>query len=209
MSKGSQDMPPMPVMIGAYDKYVNEPKIASIRDSVVSEIEALKPYTQHRFFSGFSLLVADDHIPTTTWMRTVKEPIEAVTIARPYQRRATDKNRRKDDTADMEYVPKDLLDAKLEAIEARMDTRIASIEGKIDAFLVGQAERDKAFEKTTNQRFVQLDKDVTRISESAEKVAEQVSGIRITMAKYLGGAIVIGALASAGLGVLLRYMVTG
>lgn len=120
-----------------------------------------------------------------------------------------DKRRRRDDTARMDYVSKDVLDAKLEAIEARMDTRIASIEGKIDAFLVGQAERDKAFETTTNQRFVQLDKDVTRISESAEKVAEQVSGIRITMAKYLGGAIVIGALASAGLGVMLRYMITG
>ena len=57
MSKGSQYFPPIPVMVGAYDKYVDEPTITSIRDNVVSEIEALKPYAQHRIFSGYSLLV--------------------------------------------------------------------------------------------------------------------------------------------------------
>lgn len=44
------------------------------------------------------------------------------------------------------------LDAKLETIEARMDGRVASIEGKIDAFLAAQAVRDAA-QTERNQGF--------------------------------------------------------
>jgi hypothetical protein len=210
MSKGRSDLMPLPVMQGAYHKYVNEPQRTSISDSIVRELVA-EVYEAQRQSPGFSFLVGDDRATATTWTHIIgKSAKAAVTVTgNTPRRRAADKQRRKDDTAYMDYVPKDLLDAKLEAIEARMDTRVASIEGKIDAFLTGQTERDKAFEKTTDQRFVQLDKDVTRIGESAEKVADLVSGMRITMAKYLGGAIVVGAVASAGLGVILRYVIAG
>lgn len=47
-------------------------------------------------------------------------------------------------TKSMNDITRHELDAKLEAIEARMDGRVASIEGKIDAFLAAQAVRDAA-----------------------------------------------------------------
>lgn len=47
-------------------------------------------------------------------------------------------------THPMNDITRHELDAKLEAIEARMDGRVASIEGKIDAFLAAQAVRDQA-----------------------------------------------------------------
>lgn len=47
-------------------------------------------------------------------------------------------------TAVMTDITREELNAKLEAIEARMDGRVASIEGKIDAFLAAQAVRDQA-----------------------------------------------------------------
>ena len=207
MSRNEPGQVPFPVISGA---------LAQIDDSMVRETPALD-LSAHEALKVYSYQITRNRPSNsieemrTEFNRLFSDDLSVYVDADVpvYNRRESDKNKLKDDTERMEYVPKDLLDAKLEAIEARMDGRVASIESKVDAFLVGQHERDKAFEKVTEQRFLQLDRDVNRISDSAEKVAEQVSGIRITMAKYFGGAIVIGALASAGLGFLLRYIVTG
>ncbi|MBC3438248.1 hypothetical protein HU735_22770 [Pseudomonas sp. BW16M2] len=46
-------------------------------------------------------------------------------------------------TATMNDLPRDELNAKLETIEIKMDTRVEAIASKIDGFLVAQSEREK------------------------------------------------------------------
>jgi len=95
-----------------------------------------------------------------------------------------DKNRRKDDTGSMEYVQKDLLEAKLETIEARMDGRVASIEGKIDTFLAAQQERDKA----SDTRFSRIESDVSEIKTlfGSMKTTMIVTAITTVLAIVIG-----------------------
>ncbi|VVE79354.1 hypothetical protein PSP31120_02191 [Pandoraea sputorum] len=57
-------------------------------------------------------------------------------------------------------------EAKLETIEARMDGRVARIEGKIDAFIAQSAERDKRIEL---------------LAVSAAKSAEQAATLKSNM----------------------------
>lgn len=84
--------------------------------------------------------------------------------------RDTDNERLLVDTRTMDNVSKDLLEAKLELIEARMDGRVASIESKFDAFLAAQAERDirseqlvAEREKRSDERFQLMIRDIDRI----------------------------------------------
>lgn len=105
---------------------------------------------------------------------------------------------------DMNDITRQEIEAKLSASEARMDARVVSIEGKIDAFLAAQAERDKA----TDYRIQRIESDTASIKADVKEISSQVQSIRITMAKYLGASIVIGAIASAAVGALIRFVLT-
>lgn len=54
-------------------------------------------------------------------------------------------------TPPMNNVNREELNARLETIEVKMDARVESVSGKIDAFMAVQAERDKRMEATLNQ----------------------------------------------------------
>ncbi|MCG8911275.1 hypothetical protein [Pseudomonas sp. DP-17] len=69
----------------------------------------------------------------------------------------------------MSDVTRQELDAKLEAIEARLDTRLASISGKIDAFLAVQAERDKALEQRDERLLERVNSSITLSNEWNQK----------------------------------------
>lgn len=98
------------------------------------------------------------------------------------------------------------LDLRQESFRLEQAARDAALAEKFSGFLAAQAERDKALEKVSDSRFERIEKDVSSIKADTKKVGEDVNGIKVTMGKYLGGAIVIGAIASALLGVALRYV---
>jgi len=100
------------------------------------------------------------------------------------------------------------LDIRQESFRAEQIARDAALSEKFAGFLAAQAERDKAWEKISESRFERIEKDVSSIKADTKKVGEDVNGIKVTMGKYLGGAIVIGAIASALLGVALKYVFT-
>lgn len=54
-------------------------------------------------------------------------------------------------TPPMNNVNREEFNARLETIEVKMDARVESVSGKIDAFMAVQAERDKRMEATLNQ----------------------------------------------------------
>ncbi|MCF6780888.1 hypothetical protein [Stutzerimonas stutzeri] len=88
----------------------------------------------------------------------------------------------------MNDITREELNAKLEAVEARMDGRVASIEGKIDAFLAAQAERDKASE----YRFGRIESDVAEIKQSLSKSFSSLKSTMVVTAVSTVLAIVIG-----------------
>lgn len=96
--------------------------------------------------------------------------------------------------------------ARDQAAEARYARFEATLTEKFSGFLAAQAERDKAFEKLAEARFERIEKDIASIKGDAKTITTDVQGIKVTMAKYLGGAVVIGAIASAMLGAALRYL---
>lgn len=98
------------------------------------------------------------------------------------------------------------LDIRQDSFRAEQVARDAALSEKFAGFLAAQTERDKALEKISESRFERIEKDVSSIKADTKKVGEDVNGIKITMGKYLGGAIVIGAIASALLGLALKYV---
>lgn len=98
------------------------------------------------------------------------------------------------------------LDLRQESFRAEQFARDAALAEKFAGFLSSQAERDRASEKISESRFERIEKDVTSIKTDSKKVSEDVNGIKVTMAKYLGAAIVIGAIASALLGAGLKHL---
>jgi hypothetical protein len=74
----------------------------------------------------------------------------------------------------------ELMDAKLETIEARMDGRIASIEGKIDALLARIDEGSKRNEET-QKVFALLGEKAVAAAESAAASADRASGLKSTL----------------------------
>ncbi|WP_312964611.1 hypothetical protein [Stutzerimonas kunmingensis] len=74
-------------------------------------------------------------------------------------------------------VTRSELEAKLEAIEARMDSRIAAVSGKIDGFLAAQVERDKA-QAERDKRYELLAERVTKAAEGAEDAAKQAATVK-------------------------------
>ncbi len=99
-------------------------------------------------------------------------------------------------------------DLRQESFRNEQLARDAALAEKFSGFLAAQSERDKALEKVSESRFDRIEMDVSSIKADTKKVGEDVNGIKVTMGKYLGGAIVIGAIASALLGVALRYVFT-
>ena len=99
-------------------------------------------------------------------------------------------------------------DLRQESFRHEQAARDAALSEKFTGFLAAQAERDKALEKISESRFDRIEKDVSSIKTDTKKVGEDVNGIKVTMGKYLGGAIVIGAIVSALLGVALKYALT-
>lgn len=100
------------------------------------------------------------------------------------------------------------LDLRQESFRVEQAARDAALSEKFSGFLAAQAARDQAWEKISEARFERIEKDVSSIKADTKKVGEDVNGIKVTMAKYLGGAIVIGAIASALLSVALRYVLS-
>jgi hypothetical protein len=100
------------------------------------------------------------------------------------------------------------LDLRQESFRLEQAARDAALSERFSGFLAAQAERDKAWEKISESRLERIEKDVGSIKADTKKVGDDVNGIKVTMGKYLGGAIVIGAIASALLGVALRYVFT-
>ncbi|WP_124407366.1 OmpH family outer membrane protein [Pseudomonas sp. R4-39-08] len=98
------------------------------------------------------------------------------------------------------------LDIRQEAFRAEQAARDAALSEKFAGFFAAQTERDKALEKISESRFERIEKDISSIKADTKKVGEDVNGIKVTMGKYLGGAIVIGAIASALLGVALKFV---
>ncbi|WP_122575230.1 hypothetical protein [Pseudomonas viridiflava] len=100
------------------------------------------------------------------------------------------------------------MDLRDKSFRAEQTVRDKALDEKFAGFLAAQAERDRAWEKISDSRFERIEKDVSSIKADTKKVGEDVNGIKVTMGKYLGGAIVIGAIASALLSVALRHVFT-
>lgn len=98
------------------------------------------------------------------------------------------------------------MDIRQESFRAEQAVRDKALEDRFAGFLAAQVERDKAWEKTSEARFDRIEKDIGGIKSDTKKVAEDINGIKVTMAKYLGAAIVIGALASAALGGIIKHI---
>lgn len=98
------------------------------------------------------------------------------------------------------------MDLRQDSFRAEQAVRDRALEDKFAGFLAAQVERDKAWEKISEARFERIEKDIGSIKSDTKKVADDVNGIKVTMAKYLGAAVVIGALASAALGVVAKHL---
>lgn len=98
------------------------------------------------------------------------------------------------------------LDLRQDSFRAEQVVRDKALDDKFSGFFAAQTERDKAFEKVSDARFDRIEKDVASIKSETKAVTAEVHGIKVTMAKYFGGAIVIGAIASAALGAVLKQL---
>lgn len=98
------------------------------------------------------------------------------------------------------------LDLRQESFRFEQTARDAALSEKFAGFLAAQAERDKSLERISEARFDRIEKDVSSIKSDTKRVSDDVNGIKVTMAKYLGAAVVIGALASAALGAAAKHL---
>jgi hypothetical protein len=97
------------------------------------------------------------------------------------------------------------LDLRQISFRAEQAVRDKALDAKFSGFFAGQTERDKAFEKVCNARFDRIESDVASIKADSKTITADVQGFKVTMAKYLGGAVVIGAIASGVLGAGLKH----
>jgi len=111
------------------------------------------------------------------------------------------------------------LDVRDEALKRELDMRHETFLGeqalrdkawdeRFNGFLRAQAERDRAFETTSQARFARIENDIASIKSDAKAVSEDIHGLKLTLAKYFGGAIVVGAISSAALSAGLRAILT-
>lgn len=98
------------------------------------------------------------------------------------------------------------LDLRQESFRAEQAVRDKALDDKFSGFFSAQAERDKSWEKISEARFDRIEKDVASIKTEAKAVTTELHSMKVTMAKYFGGAIVIGAIASAILGAALKHL---
>lgn len=102
-----------------------------------------------------------------------------------------------DDDA-MTNITRPEFEAKLEAIEARMDGRVASIELKIDGFLSAQAERDKRFERELELGRQQADRQLLQMEQRFQGMDTSIGEIKSSLSaqKYwlagIGVAVILG-----------------
>lgn len=89
------------------------------------------------------------------------------------------------------------MDLRQESFRAEQVVRDKALEERFAGFFAAQSERDKAFEKVSDARFDRIEKDVASIKADAKTVSQEVVGIRLVIARYVGGAIVVVAIASA------------
>lgn len=98
--------------------------------------------------------------------------------------RPSDAQPKLNDTERMTDITRPELDAKLEAVEARMDARVSAIGGKIDAFLAAQVERDK----TTSLHFGHIERDISELKTSvgSMKTTIIVTAVSTVLAIVIG-----------------------
>lgn len=106
------------------------------------------------------------------------------------------------DTAPMTEITREELNAKLEALESRMDSRVVAIGGKIDAFLAAQAERDKA----ADFRFGRIEADLSGIKDDLKTSNSEIGGIRRWQAAYAAGVTLLAFLIGIGVTVGTRLL---
>ena len=87
-------------------------------------------------------------------------------------------------TAKMNDITREELNAKLETIEVKMDARIESVSSKIDGFLAAQAERDKRLDAALAQ--IGKDNSDTRSSIGSMKTTLIVTAVSTALAIVLG-----------------------
>ncbi|MCF9000504.1 hypothetical protein [Pseudomonas syringae] len=98
------------------------------------------------------------------------------------------------------------MDLRQESFRAEQALRDKALEERFAGFFAAQSERDKAFEKVSDARFDRIEKDVASIKADTKTVSLEVVGIRLVIAKYVGGAIVVVAIASAALTAGSKYL---
>ncbi|WP_440057942.1 hypothetical protein [Pseudomonas fragariae (ex Marin et al. 2024)] len=106
------------------------------------------------------------------------------------------------DTETMTDITREELDAKLEALESRMDSRVASIGGKIDLFLAVQLERDKGIEF----RFGRIESDLTGIKADLKSSGADINSLRRWQAAYAAGVTLLAFIIGIGVTVAVRLM---
>lgn len=80
-------------------------------------------------------------------------------------------------TQRMNEITREEFNAKIETIETKMDARVESVSAKIEAFLMAQAERDKA-QLERDKRYELLADRVTTAAEGAEEAAKQAATVK-------------------------------
>jgi hypothetical protein len=89
-------------------------------------------------------------------------------------------NKRQGSYQNMTDLSREELDAKLQTIEARMDSRVARIEGKIDAFLERAAGSERATALTAENTRLLMER-ATDAAERAQAAATEASGLKHTL----------------------------
>jgi len=127
-------------------------------------------------------LFRDSHIPPTSFVKGDSVP-------------------KRKDTDPMNDITREELNARLEALESRMDSRVGAIGGKIDAFLAAQVERDKASE----YRFGRIESDLSSIKTDLKTTSTEVGVVHRTLARYMGGIAVAAAIAGIVVGAVINH----
>jgi hypothetical protein len=109
----------------------------------------------------------------------------------------------------MSEITRTELDARFDAIGAKIDLRAASLEAKMDGFIITQFERNRSFE----QQFASVEKqseksagDLKGIKEDVRKTSDDVHTIRRNLARYSGGFAVAAAIAGLVGGVVIKML---
>ncbi|WP_249384228.1 hypothetical protein [Pseudomonas fluorescens] len=101
-------------------------------------------------------------------------------------------------TQAMNAISREEFNARIETIETRMDARVEGVSARIDAYLLTQAERDKA-QMERDKRYDLMWDGVQRIAEESKEAIKQASTVKAhywatTAVHFLGMiTVVVGA----------------